>query len=61
MVPLILELRIVSLRHIGLVHFGMMHAVVCLLCVEIVSKLSARSLAWTDEPGACCRPNPIVF
>jgi hypothetical protein len=25
--------------------FGMVHAVVCLLCVEIVSKLSAYSLA----------------
>ncbi len=38
-------MRIVSLRRIVLVHFGMTHAVVCLLCVEIVSKLFACSLA----------------
>jgi hypothetical protein len=44
--PLILVLRIISLRHIGLVHFGMVHAIVCLRCVEIVSKLSACSLVW---------------
>jgi hypothetical protein len=60
-VPLILVLRIVSLRHIGLVRFGMVHAVVCLLCVEIVSKLSAHSLAWTDEAGACCSSNTKVI
>ncbi len=49
MVHLILVLCIASLRHIGSVHFGMAHAVICLLCVEIVSKLFAHSLAWTDE------------
>ncbi len=59
MAPLILVLCIVSLRHIVLVHFGMVHAVVCLLCVEIVSKLFACSLAWTHEPGACCVVVPI--
>jgi hypothetical protein len=52
--------RIVSLRHIALVHFGMVHAVVCLLCVEIVSKLFARSLAWIDGHGACCSPNQML-
>ncbi len=43
--PLILVLHIVSLHHIVLVHFGMVHAIVCLICVEIVLKLFARSLA----------------
>jgi hypothetical protein len=60
MVPLILVLRIVSLRRIVLVHFGMVLAVVCLLCVEIVSKFFARSLASTDGPGAFCSPNPML-
>ncbi len=61
--PLILVLRIVSLplHHIGLVHSDMVHAVVCLLCVGIVSKLSACSLAWIDEPGVCYSPNPMLF
>jgi hypothetical protein len=61
--PLILVLCIVSSRNIRLVHFGMVNAVVCLLCIEFVSKLSARSLAWTDEPDACYSPiqcYPIV-
>ncbi len=58
--PLILVLLIVSLRHTGLVHFGMVPAVVCPLCVEIVSQLSARSLAWTDEPDACCSLNLML-
>ncbi len=57
--PSILVLHIVSLRHIGLVHFSMVHAVVCQLCVEVVSKLSAHGLAWTDEPGICCSVVPI--
>ncbi len=61
MVPSILVLRIVSLHHIRLGHFVMVHAVVCLLCVGIVSKLFARSLAWKDEPGICCSPNPMLF
>ncbi len=60
MVPLILVLRIVSLRRIVLVHFDMAHAVVCLLCVEIVLKLFARSLAFMDGPGACCSPNLML-
>jgi hypothetical protein len=48
------------LRHIVLVHFGMLHAVVCPLCVEIVSKLFGHSLAWIDGHGACCSPNPML-
>ncbi len=60
MVPLILVLCIVSLHHIVLMNFGMAHAVVCLLCVEMVSKLFARSLALIDGPGACCSPNPML-
>ncbi len=44
-------------HHIRLVHFDMMHGVVCLICVGIVSKLSARSLAWINEPNICCSPN----
>ncbi len=60
MVPLVLVLHIVSLRRIELVHFGMAHAVVCLLCVEIVLKLFALSLALIDGPGTCCSPNPML-
>ncbi len=41
-------------------YFDMVHAVVCLLCVGIVSKLSAHSLAWIDEPGVCFSPNPML-
>ncbi len=58
--PSILVLHIVPLRHIVLVHLGMAHAVVCLLCVKIVSKLCACSLAWIDGHGACCSPNPML-
>ncbi len=31
------------------------------LCVEIFSKIFARSLAWIDGHGTCCSPNPMLF
>ncbi len=55
--PLILVLRIVSLRHIGLVNFGMVHAVVCLLCVEIVSNL--LNVVWHGQMNLALVAAPI--
>ncbi len=57
---MILVLRIVSWLHIELVRLDMVHAVVCWLCVGIVSMLSSSSLALTNAPGVLCSPSPVL-